>query len=402
MNERVPSLRPARRIAALAGIAVTMFALASCAPPDPGTSAPVVKPEESAHEFAADESAAGFDLDALIAAAKKEGPITIYDQTGKVVKIAETFAAKYGIDATGVKLETNVIEKMRTEGRSGNVIGDVLASQEVGGVYSLIEDGILTSWVPGDMFDKIPESARYPFLNLYETYAWTYNSAVFPEGCPVDNVWQLTEPEWKGRVSLMDPEKFATTPIGWNQSARDHAQKFAAAYEDRYGEALKTDESDAVHEWIKRLAQNSPVVGKDAEAPSDAVGGTGQPDSAISLLPGAKYRNNADKDYAQAACVGLQPYAGWTVPQSMTYASKTKSPNAAKLYIHFATSQEGMDFVMGDAKSSYNPDVVPAEDPYELLALGRSGELQPYSVEYLDDDFQKVSDWLDFWRSSRR
>ncbi|MBS1897878.1 MAG: ABC transporter substrate-binding protein [Actinobacteria bacterium] len=387
------------RIGAFAGIAAAALALTACAPP--GATGEAEQDAKPTASLAPDETAEGFDLDALIAAAKKEDPITIYDQTGKVVQIAEAFTAKYGVQATGVKIETNVIEKVRTEGKSGNVIGDVLASAEVAGVYSLIEDGLLTNWVPGDVYDKLPESARFPYLNLYETYVWTYNDAVFADGCPVSNVWELTEDKWKGRVTLPDPEKFATYPIGWNQSARDHDKEFEEAYEKQYGEKLKTDEPDAVHEWLKRLAQNAPIVGKDAEAPSDAVGGAGQVDPAIALIPGSKYRNNEDKGYAQAACTNLLPYAGWTVPQSMTYATNTKSPNAAKLYIHFATSQEGMKFVMPDGKASFNPDVKPESDPHGLLELGASGKLQPYSTEYLSDDFAKISEWLDFWRSNR-
>lgn len=95
------------------------------------------------------------------------------------------------------------------------------------------------------------------------------------------------------------------------------------------------------------------------------------------------------------------PNAGWTVPQSMAYATNTNSPNLAKLYIHFATSQEGMEFVMPDGKASFSPEVKPAEDPYGLLALDEEGQLQPYSTKYLTDDFAQISAWLDFWRSNR-
>lgn len=389
------------RATAFAGIAITAVTLTACAPPGAAGGGEAVEDVKPTVALQADETAEGFDLDALIAAAKKEDPITVYDQTGKVVQIAEAFTAKYGVEATGVKIETNVIEKVRTEGKSGNVIGDVLASAEVAGVYSLIEDDILTNWVPGDVYDKLPESARYPYLNLYETYVWTYNDAVYPDGCPVENVWELTESDWTGSITLPDPEKFATYPIGWNQSARDYSEEFAQAYQDQFGEKLETDEPTAFHEWLKRFAQNSPIVGKDAEAPSDAVGGEGQVDPAIALIPGSKFRNNEDKGYAQAVCTDLVPYAGWTVPQSMTYASNTKSPNAAKLYIHFATSQEGMEYVMPDGKASFNPEVTAASDPHGLLALGEEGKLQPYSTEFLNDDFTKISEWLDFWRSNR-
>ncbi|MFN4172662.1 MAG: hypothetical protein ACK4GW_13005, partial [Pseudorhodobacter sp.] len=46
----------------------------------------------------------GYSLEALIEAAKQEGPITVVDATGKIVTMAENFAEKYGIQTTGVKL----------------------------------------------------------------------------------------------------------------------------------------------------------------------------------------------------------------------------------------------------------------------------------------------------------
>ena len=42
-----------------------------------------------------------FDLDALIEAARAEPPLTVFDSTGKIIDMAEAFAAKYGIEATG-------------------------------------------------------------------------------------------------------------------------------------------------------------------------------------------------------------------------------------------------------------------------------------------------------------
>ena len=40
-----------------------------------------------------------FDLNALIEAAKKEKPITVYDSTGKIVEMAKNFSKKYGVGA---------------------------------------------------------------------------------------------------------------------------------------------------------------------------------------------------------------------------------------------------------------------------------------------------------------
>lgn len=397
--------RPARhrgRATAIATLAAAALALTACAPPGATENPPATgQPGGGRPSLAPDETAEGFDLDALVAAAKKEQPITVYDQTGKVVQIAEAFSAKYGVKATGVKIETGMLEKARQENTSGNVIGDVIAIQEIAEVYGELQDGVLTNWVPGDLAASLPESAQYPFLNLYEGHVWTYNPDVYGPTCPVTNVWQLTDEEWKGRVALPDPERYPFYIIGWNQASRDHAAEYEKAYEEYYGKPLETTEPDAVHEWVKRLAGNSPIVSKDSEGPADAVGAPGQAHPAISLLSGAKYRNIEDKGYSMAACGGMAPWAGYTVPQSMTYATKTDSPNLAKLYIHFASSEEGLQFVMPDGKTSFSPDITPAEDPHGLFALSADGQLQPFSTAALSDDFAKISSWQDFWRSAR-
>ncbi|MDP9753483.1 UNVERIFIED_ORG: ABC-type glycerol-3-phosphate transport system substrate-binding protein [Rhizobium sp. SORGH_AS260] len=68
-----------------------------------------------------------FDLDAVLAAAKQEKPINIYDSTGKIVEMADKFSAKYGLKATGVKVSANSqLEMIIRESQSNNVQGDVV------------------------------------------------------------------------------------------------------------------------------------------------------------------------------------------------------------------------------------------------------------------------------------
>ena len=49
-------------------------------------------------------SAESFDLQALIAAARQEAPITIYAPSGKIVDTAAAFSQKYGLKAEGIKI----------------------------------------------------------------------------------------------------------------------------------------------------------------------------------------------------------------------------------------------------------------------------------------------------------
>lgn len=389
------------RAAGVAALAIAFgLGVTACAPP--GAQGGEAQEDVRADvELQPDETADGFDLDALIAAAKQEGPITIYDETGKVTQIAEAFTEKYGIEAEGVKIETNAIDKIKRESASGNIIADILAISEPPAVYAeLLRDDVLTNWVPGDVSDELPEEARYPYLTSGNWLWWSYNTEAYGDTCPVSNIWELTDEEWKGKVAIPDPEARAMYTNIWNQSARDHADAWADAYEAQYGEPLETDEETAFHEWLKRLAQNSPAVFKSDEEVSEAVGAPGQEDAPIGQMSAAKYRNNDEKGYQLAPCAGLDPYVAGPMPQTMGYVTQTESPNAAKLYIHFATSQEGMEFIMPDGKRSYDPRVAAPEDAHGLDPLIES-EVQPFSTAYMEDDFSKTVSWQDFWRSSR-
>ncbi|MGJ0203303.1 ABC transporter substrate-binding protein [Leucobacter sp. gxy201] len=390
-----------RRLGASAGLLLALgLGVTACAPPGVDGGGEAQKDEKQQVELQPDETKEGFDLDELVAAAQKEGPITVYDETGKVTQITEAFTEKYGIDAEGVKIETNAIDKVKREHDSGNIIADVLAISEPPAFYSeLLRDGILTNWVPGDVYDKLPEDARYPYLTSGNWLWWMYNSETYGDTCPVSNIWELTDDEWKGKVAIPDPEARAMYTNIWNQSARDHADAWAKAYEEHYGEPLETEEETAFHEWLKRLAPNAAVFKSDEEV-SEAVGAPGQEAPPVGQTSAAKLRNNDEKGYQMAPCAGLDPYVAGPMPQTMAYASKSKSPNAAKLYIHFATSQEGMEFIMPDGKRSYNPDVVAPEDAYGLDPL-IADEAQPFSTEYLEDDYKNTVFWQDFWRSNR-
>src|SRR5690606_36321621 len=105
------------------------LAMSGCAPSSaPGdTTPPVTEPDdlELAQIGISDDD---YTLDALIEAAKKEDPITVVDSTGKIVEIAEGFTAKYGIEATGVKMAvTDQVEVITREANAGAVQTDAFS-----------------------------------------------------------------------------------------------------------------------------------------------------------------------------------------------------------------------------------------------------------------------------------
>ena len=383
--------RIARACAALALLA------AACAPPAPtgtdATSPPLG--QKSSHP---DEDPAGFDLDALIAAARTEPGITIYDQTTKVVATAKAFAAKYGLEATGVKVELGAIDKVLKENQSGNVIGDVVINEDLPAyAVELLDQGVLVNWVPGDMKDSIKPGDRYPLIVHYGPMGWVYNNQAY-SSCPVSNIWQLTDEPFRGRVAMADPLSNAKYPYWFNTMAHNDDAALRAAYKQLYGRDLTTDQPDAAHEWVKRFAQNNPKLTKNDEDVSEAVGAPGQKEPSFGPISMAKFRNIAQKGYHLALCDGMKPWALQSFPSAIAYAAKTDSPNAAKLYIHYMLTEEGFGIQLADGKPSANSRVPAPDDPSHVKDF--MDQMAPFPSADLVSDYRSKSAWDDFWRSS--
>jgi iron(III) transport system substrate-binding protein len=385
------------RQVALASAALALLATA-CAPPSPttgtdATSAPMVQKTTQP-----DEEPAGFDLDKLIAAARTEPGITVYDQTGKVVDTAKAFAAKYGLEATGVKVELGAIDKVLRENESGNVIGDVVINEDLPTyAVELLDQGVLVNWVPGDLKGSIKPQDQYPLTVHYGPMGWAYNNQTH-SNCPVSNIWQLTDEEFNGRVAIADPLSNPKYPYWFNSMALNDDAALRSSYKELYGTDLTTDQPDAAHEWVKRFAENNPKLTQTDEEVSEAVGAPGQKEPSFGPMSMAKFRNVAKKGYHLVLCDGMKPWALQSFPSAIAYASKTKSPNAAKLYIHYMLTEEGFALQLADGKPSTNSQVPAPGDPSNVKDL--LDQMAPFRSADLVSDYRNKSAWDDFWRSS--
>jgi iron(III) transport system substrate-binding protein len=337
-----------------------------------------------------------FDLDALIAAAKQEGPITVYATTGKIVETAKNFTAKYGIEATGKKVnESSQVELLIREAQAGNIVGDVSVSGDVAAsVAELVPEGIAYSWVPPDLAQYIPAGKQDPLVVVTDQHVWSYNTETYDK-CPVTNIWQLTEPEWKGKVAMLDPLEKPNYADWFNQMAMHHDAEVAKAYEDLYGKKLETDEASATAAWVKAYAANGPLL-TASEAVAEAVGAPGQEAPFMGMNSVAKFRDNTDKGYKLGICTGIEPFAGFSYPGFGLIASGTKSPNAAKLFIHYLMTEEGISNQTVDGKVSSNSQVPANPDEASGIA-GHIDEMMPYDSSTSADDYDDRETWQDFW-----
>lgn len=339
-----------------------------------------------------------YSLDRLVELAKEEGSLTVSDSTGKVKDIAENFEAKYGIDTTGVKMDAGDAQEVAIrEAEASNVktdlfvLGDAPAARSV-----LIERGITSTWTPPDLRNVIPEDAQDPQIVTTSVLVWAYNTDVFGDECPIDNIWAVTTDKWKGQVTMGDP-LLKTAILYWiNQVAHHDDDAMAAAYEDFFGEQLATEEESATAEWLKRMAENEPLLVKSDSDAADTVGAPGQSDAFMGLMSTAKFRENDDSGYKLGLCKHINPFSAIGYTKVGLIANGTDSPNAAKLFLHFVLTEEGIAPQVADGKFSSNPEVPPAPDePSGVAEIWDEVYLPDSST--LNEDFESLPEWSDFW-----
>ncbi|MDT1063796.1 ABC transporter substrate-binding protein [Paracoccus sp. CPCC 101403] len=342
--------------------------------------------------------AADFDLNALIEAAKAEPPLTVYDSTGKITEMADAFAAKYGLQATGTKTKaTAQLETIIREVQSGNVQTDVSFISDVpAAMGQLLPGDFAESWLPPDLAADISPEAQNPLLIVSSPNVLTYNTKLFDK-CPITNIWQLTEPEWKGKVSMQDPLG-KPSYTDWFNQMRSHADdRIAAAYEAKYGKKLDAAAASATEAFVAALAANGPLLTDSDSAAAEAVAAPGQTQPFVGLVSAAKFRDNDGAGFTLGLCDGVDPIIGFSNATVGLIVKGTDSPNAAKLFVHYAMTAEGIAPQAEDGKLSSNKTVgLPADEPSGVGA--HLDKVLPYDPSTGVEDWDTRQDWQDLWR----
>ncbi|MDX1743601.1 MAG: substrate-binding domain-containing protein [Ruegeria sp.] len=337
-----------------------------------------------------------YSLEALIEAAKNEPPIIVVDATGKIKTMAENFTALYGIEATGVKLggqEQELI--LNREAAAGNVTHDVFNMSNLPSVTTqILPTGAGVSWMPPDLVETTPAIYQTPAVTSLNPWVWSYNTEKYGDTCPVSNIWELTEPEWAGRVSIPDPLLRNETMFWFNQMETHNDDAMREAYKTHFGKELPDDVQSATSEWVKRFAENGPnVTRKDSEV-GPAVGTPGLEDPHFGFVSTAIFR--AKYGYEMGICGGMEPFAGQLTPRVAVIASGTDSPNAAKLFVHFMMRGEGMEPQLIDGKIATNINT-PMPEAEGSGVINYVDQLHVTNSVTTDQDYLKLQDWQDLW-----
>ena len=287
------------------------------------------------------------DWAAIEEAAKKEGTVLVYANSSKVEKAAEAFMELYPeINVQAYDLGgDDVLMKTLEEQKAGAFTGDVWFSS--GGadlIGQVLPKNYVWRFVPDSTAAYTPEQYTQPLLmSRFGTSVFAYNSEL-NDTCPITNIWELTQPEWKGKFFIEDPLNDAST-LSKLITIAAHPDEVKQAYVDLYGSepVLDADTPDAGWLWLKRFAQNGPIPQPGGDEVDSAFATPGMTDSYMALT---SYSNMADVQEGILAfepCWGLQPKLGVQSQSYIGIINQAPHPNAAKLWIKFVTSPDGRD-----------------------------------------------------------
>jgi iron(III) transport system substrate-binding protein len=313
------------------------------------------------------------DWDAIKAAAFEEGELLVYANSSKTEKAALKFMEIY----PEIKVQAfdlggdDVILKTQEEQRSGAFVGDVWFSS--GGETlkgELIPAGYVWKFVPDDVADVIPEKYQDPLLvSRLGSQTWGYNSEL-NDSCPISNIWELTEPEWENKIFIENPIDDAST-LSKLITFASHPEEMAEAYKAFYGEdpVLDEDTKDAGWLWLKRFAQNNPIPQPGGDEVDSAFATPGMTENFLAFTSYGNYPDVLEGNLAFELCWELEPVGGVSKQSYIGILNQATHPNAAKLWIKFITTLDGIDPWYKIGTYLPNPQMPPPEGalPFDYI-----------------------------------
>ncbi|MCM2456547.1 ABC transporter substrate-binding protein [Rhizobium sp. CG4] len=289
------------------------------------------------------------DLDAktatdLLAQAKQEGKVTVYAFTSRIGRVEKAFEAAYpGIDMVTFDMSsTEQIARIKSEAQAGLPGADVIYISDAPVVLTeLLANNLVVSYVPPRVAGTVADQNKSPLLaQRLSTKVLMYNEEAHPDGSPVKNLWDLTKPEWKGRVIMVDPLQRGDY-LDLMTEIVLKSDEMAKSYEAAFGKAIAlTDGNEnAGEQFISDLFANDLVLVGSTDDVNKAIGAKGQEKPPIGFTSYSDRRDNEDEGWALQVANDVTPSNGIVFPAFLALNPKPANPAAARLAV---------DFLMGD------------------------------------------------------
>ncbi|THV17092.1 ABC transporter substrate-binding protein [Rhizobium rhizophilum] len=313
----------------------------------------------------------------LLPQAKQEGKVTVYAFTSRIGRVEQAFEAAYpGIDMITFDMSsTEQIARIKSEAQAGLPGADVIYISDAPVVLTeLVANNLLASYVPPRVAGVLAEQFKTPLLaQRLSTKVLMYNEEAHPDGSPVKNLWDLTKPEWNGRVIMVDPLQRGDY-LDLMTEIVLKSEEMASAYEASFGKPIMLSDGNenAGQQFIAELFANDLVLVSSTDDVNKAIGAKGQQTPPIGFTSYSDRRDNEDEGWALQVANDVAPSNGIVFPALLAINPKPASPAAARLAVDFMmgddseTGGEGFKpfYVAGDWPT--RSDIMPHEEAIPL------------------------------------
>ena len=208
---------------------------------------------------------------------------------------------------------------------------------------NLLDEGLSYNYFPAALADVVPEAYQNPTVVTFINSLMIYNNKEGSVG--VNNVWQLVEPEWAGKVFFKDPTN-ETVNLNFliMLTSPEWTEKMAKAYEAYYGKAWESTEFEsASYQWIDGFLKNVNYTFTSASkiATGIASGAAGN----MGIFVFSKLRKVDENDRPNLTILqfenAVEGFSGFMYNVYATVCKDTDCPYACALFINWLLSEEG-------------------------------------------------------------
>lgn len=311
----------------------------------------------------------------VIAAAKKEGKLTVYTSTdsAQAKGLLDAFKKAYpGIEIDWNDLGTNnAYNRAISEAAAGQVTADIVWSSAMDLQLNLVEKG-LTAPIVSPEAAAIPAWAKFKdhaFGTSVEPAAIIYNKTLFPaDAVPKSRadlikVLQERKDALIGKVATFDPEKsgmgflWSTNDATQTKTFWDLAKAFGATHGKTYSSSGQMREK---------------VISGEHTIAFNVIGSYAIDWAKKNPAIGVAFQSDHTAAFSRVVVV----------------SKGAPHPNAALLFVDFMLSKPGQEAAAGSGMPSVRTDTAAGTDNIDSLKK-LTGDLQPIPLD------SKLLDWLE-------
>ncbi|WP_134725646.1 ABC transporter substrate-binding protein [Paracoccus luteus] len=300
----------------------------------------------------------GMTPEELLPLAQREGKVVVFSLSSRIARVEKAFEEAYpGIDLVGTDMSSvKQIARIEAEQQAGVHEVDVVYLADTPVAFTaLLEAGRVQNYVPPRVAGEIPAAFQAPMLaHRLSTKVLMYNEAAYPDGSPITNLWQLTLPEWKGRVMMVDPTQRGELLDLLTEIAL-HPDEMAAAYKAQFGKDIEVEDGldGAGEQFIQDLLANDLILLPNSDVLNKAIGDKTARNPPVGFGTYSDRRDNEEEGWALQIANDVEPANGILFPAVLAIAKDAPHPAAARLLI---------DFMFGDD----SPTGGPAFEPFNV------------------------------------